>query len=377
MPKVKAVKQKKEKQKREKRSVTKPPRWFLTTFIVIGLTVLALLWALPQLPRKPTAQPEVDYQGIIELWNVESFEGGSGSRSSWLTNKSAKFESKHKGLFVHVTTLTMYELEQKLQDGQTFDMICFSRGAGNLVKDRLIPQTESVGFVRDNFMLSGQLDGKQYAVPLYAGAYCLFARAQQLNEEDLLSKALTQTYSRKIGKTTIELSPLVCGYTDFNSPLTALAMSGGRGNANSLDESVTQYQAYEQFVSNKSAVTLLGTQRDLFRLNQRESNGKIEQLSFAPLYGYTDLVQYVGVSSSACEKENACVEYIKYLLTEETQSALTDISMFSVLEKSIYTSNARYVACEQALTNAFVPNVFVDADVIAGQRQTARATLNI
>lgn len=379
MSKIKVVKEKKTKRpKRGQSNVTsktrKLPKFAITAVAAVVVAAVALIWALPNLPLRPSAHPQDGYKGVIELWNVESFEGGSGSRSSWLTGRSAKFEAKHSGLFVHVTTLTDAELTQKIADGQTFDIICFSRGSGDEVKEMLAPIDADTSAVRDNMLLAGQIGGKQYAVPLYAGAYCLFARQSQLVQDDLLSKALTQTYTRKIGKNTIELSPMVCGFTPYNSPLTALAMSGGKGNASSIAENVTQYQAYEKFVSNKSSVTLLGTQRDLFRLNQREENGKIEELGFYPLAGYTDLVQFVGVSSSCGEKFSACEEYISYLLSAEAQQTLVNLSLFSVLDTALYTDR-RYSSLETGLAQAFVPNAFVDAEIIAGQRQTAKSTL--
>ena len=227
MAKIKVVKEKAPKREKVKGERKPFPKFALVTIAVFAIAVLALLWALPNLPKKPQMHPNASYKGIVELWNVEAFEGGSGSRSSWLTNKSAKFEQKNSGLFVHVTTLTEAEARQKLLDGQTFDMVCFGRGMGDAVKEYLAVLDVPTRNVRDNMLLAGQFDGKQYAVPLYTGAYCLFARSSQLAENELLSKALTQTYTRKIGKNTVELSPLVCGFTAANSPLTALAMSGG------------------------------------------------------------------------------------------------------------------------------------------------------
>ena len=376
MARMKVVKQKPPKQPKVKRDKKPFPKFAFVTVAVFAVAAMVLIWALPNLPQKPPAAAQGGYKGVIELWNVETFEGGSGSRSSWLTARSAKFEAKNTGLFVHVTTLTDSELIGKLADGQTFEMVCFSRGVGDVVKQYLTPLDIESRNVKENMLLAGQVDGKQYAAPLYAGAYCLFARTSQLAEQDLLTKALTQTCTRKIGKNTVELSPLICGFTAANSPLTALAMSGGRGDASGISEAVTQYQAYEQFVSNKTAVTLLGTQRDIFRLSQRESNGKIEALGFCPLTGYTDLVQFVGVSSSCGNKAQSCMQYINYLLSAESQQTVVNLSMFSVLEDGIYTDE-RYTACEKGLSNAFVPNVFVDADVIAHQRQTAKATLRI
>lgn len=377
MSKIKVVRPKKEKKPREKRERKPFPKWVLSVAVVVLISAVALAWALPALPVKPPSQAQTGYKGVIELWNVEAFEGGSGSRSSWLTNKSAKFEKANTGLFVHVTDLTVTELADKLKEGRQFDLICFSRGAGGLIKDYIAPFDGSIGFVRDNFALSGQFDGKQYGVPLYAGAYCLFARSSQLPQDKLVSDALTATFTRKIGKNTVELRPLICGFTQANSPLTALAMAGLRGDASYLDESVTQYQAYEQFVANKTAVTLLGTQRDIFRLGQKESQSKIDELCFAPVAGYTDLVQYLGVSKDCQDKRQSCIEYVKYLLSEETQASLVNLNMFSVLDKPVYPSNARMSACEQALASAFVPNAFVDRDVIANQRQTAKSTLKI
>ena len=363
-------------QKRDMGAKKRKKSIFLPIVVVALVCAVALAWALPQLPIKPQQQAPEGYKGVLELWNVETFEGGIGSREAWLINKAAKFEQANTGLFVHVTTLTVEQLETKLANNESFDLIAFSRGAGCLLQDRLAPISTGVGFVRENFLVSGQMDGNQYAMPLYTGVYCLFARIEQLSADQLLQNALTQTYTRKVGKTTVELQPLVCGFTPYNSPLSALAMSGGKGKASGISESVTQYQAYEQFVANRTAVTLLGTQRDIYRLSQRESNGKIEQLGFAPLGGYTDLVQYIGVSAAAGDKASSCEEYISYLLSEATQSTLVNLSMFSVLDATFYTSD-RYMDCEQMLGSAYVPNVFGDAAAITRQRDTARATLNM
>ena len=375
--KVKTVKPEKEKVKKNTKDKLdkKKVAAFATAVVVVLSCAALLLWALPNLPVKPQKQQALTYQGVLEMWNVESFEGGVGSREAWLINRAAKFESTNKGLFVHVTTLTVEQAAAKIEEGQNFDMICFSRGVGSLVKEQLAPYTGKVGSILDNFLLSGQLEGKQYAVPLYSGAYCLFARTEQLSADRLLSDALTAKYTRKIGKNTVELQPLVCGFTPYNSPLSALALSGGKGKAK-VSEDTTQYEAYEQFVANKTAVTLLGTQRDMYRLSQRESNGKIDKLAFVPLTGYTDLVQYVATSANAGDKANACEQFTEYLISDVSQSTLVNLSLFSVLDTTFYTAD-RYVQCESALSSAYVPNVFGDAEAIQNQRKTALATLNM
>lgn len=367
---VKPEKQKKARQFNKQKFVS-----LVTALCVVVGCAALLLWALPNLPTKPQTQQPLSYQGVVEMWNVESFEGGVGSREAWLIGRAAKFEAANKGLFVHVTTLSVEQLTTKLAEGQSYDMICFSRGVGSLVKEQLAAFSGSLGNIKSNYLVSGQVESKQYAVPLYSGAYCLFARTAQLSADRLLEEALTATYTRKIGKNTVELQPLVCGFTDYNSPLSALALSGGKGKAN-VKEDVTQYQAYEQFVANQTAVTLLGTQRDMYRLSQRESNGKIDALGFAPLTGYTDLVQYVGISSTAGDKADACQRFVEYLTSTEAQSTLVNLSLFAVVDATFYTSD-RYAQCEASLGNAYVPNVFGDADAIANQRATAKATLTM
>lgn len=378
MKKVKVVRPKPAKERRIRRACggeksKKRLKVLVPVLLLIFAAIGVLMWALPMLPQKPINVPAKNYQGVIELWNVEAFEGGSGSRESWIVSKAAKYEQSNKGLFVHVTTLTTQQLEDKLAQDQPFDIICFSRGAGNIVKDKL-RQLETQAALKENFLVAGQINGTQYALPLYAGAYCLFARQTQLGaDKDVIASALSATFSRKIGKNTVELKPLVCGFTDYNSPFSALAMSGGKGKAQP-DEQTTQYQAYEQFVANKTAVTLLGTQRDLYRLSKREADGKIEQLTFAPLGGYTDLVQYLGISASCTDKLEACNGFVEYLLSDGVQSTLVNLSMFSALQAEYYTTD-RYSACEKALFDAYVPNVFGDSEAIKSQRKTAVTTL--
>lgn len=369
---MKTVKQKENKPAKRR----KLPKCVIPLVLLIVFSAATLIVVLPRLPQKPQETPTKGYQGVLELWNVETFEGGSGSRSSWITARAAKFEQSHEGLFVHVTNLNVTQLQEKLDAGDTFDILCFSRGVGCLVQGLLQPYGGSVADIKGNLLLSGEVDNTVYALPLYVGSYCLFAREAQLDaSKTLLSSALTNTYTRKVGKHTYNLAPLVCGFTDYNSPLSALAMSGGKGKV-SVSEDVTQYSAYESFIGNKTAVTLLGTQRDLYRLGKREEMGKIEKLVYCPLVGYTDLVQYLAISSTCGDKLQSCTEFLQYAVSEASQQTLCNINMFSVLEQTFYTQPV-YLQCEQGLAKAYVPNAFGDKDAVTSQRKTAITTLGM
>ena len=65
---------------------------------LVAFVCAVIVFVLPALPQKPAAKAKTDgYAGVLELWNVESFEGGCGSRQAWLTGRAAKFENKNKG----------------------------------------------------------------------------------------------------------------------------------------------------------------------------------------------------------------------------------------------------------------------------------------
>lgn len=151
-------------------------------------------------------------------------------------------------------------------------------------------------------------------------------------------------------------------------------MSGGKGKV-IPDESVSQYEAYEKFVGNKTAVTLLGTQRDLYRLSQREKNGKIEALQCCALSGYNDLLQYIAVSTES-EKPSCCMEFLQFLVSEQSQQTLVYLNLFSVLQQNYYTTE-RYAQAEQNLSSAYVPNVFGDEISVGVQRDAALKTLEM
>ena len=372
MSKIRVVKPKsKQKEKKVLHLKRLTPQLIAQALVVVAIAGV-FIFAMPNLPQTPTMDTNATYQGVINLWLVDSFEGGSGSRQSWFTKRSAQFESQNKGVFVCVTSLTESQLHDKLASGQKFDLICFSRGVGAKIASKLAPMDVDFGCVMDNFSASGKLHNATYAVPIFAGTYCVFARKSQQNG-DVLANCLTTTFTKKVGKNTVELAPLVCGFANYNSPLTALAKSGVKGTF-TPNYNTSQYTAYEQFVANKTAVTLLGTQRDMYRLGKRLELGKMEELLFAPLTAYTDLISYVGVSRDTPNRA-ICQRYVQYLLTDKVQQSVVDISMFSVTRQDLYTS-AWYSACEKGLATAVVPNVFADNASILDARSSALKELN-
>ena len=67
---------------------------------------------LPLLNASPTQQGV--FRGVLDLWHVETFEGGSSSRKSWLNSVARQFEKANKGIYVCVTTYTHQQAIDKL-----------------------------------------------------------------------------------------------------------------------------------------------------------------------------------------------------------------------------------------------------------------------
>ena len=310
---------------------------------------------LPLLNASPTQQGV--FRGVLDLWHVETFEGGSSSRKSWLNSVARQFEKANKGIYVCVTTYTHQQAIDKLSAGESFDLVSFSVGTGNALLACLRPLETSTQYVLDNFLTAGSVGNTQYALAYSTGFYALFARQKHLDTlgiDDLVSNASNCGMQVKVGKNKLTLASLGWGTGEFNSPLSALG-----GNEKGCSK-LTQYQAYEQFVGGKNFVVLLGTQRDVYRLSNKVSQGKIDDLAFSVLPSYTDLVQYVGISNSAGQKTEYCQSFVEHLASKSVQLSLSDIYLLSPTNLTVYADGWMKQA-QDCLPNFYVPNAFVDS----------------
>ena len=137
-----------------------------------------------------------------------------------------------------------------------------------------------------------------------------------------------------------------CGTTGYTKPENLYSSL----NINvSIEES--QYEAYKSFVYDDS-VSLLGTGRDVFRINNLNKIGRANA-SITPVDSYTDLIQYLGIINKDLYTE----EFVKILVSDEYQSELNKYSLFSVKYDKIY-SEGIYSDMENAIYRCSVPNVF-------------------
>lgn len=90
----------------------------VAVILLCAFMLAAPFVVLPNLPRSDLFVAEARFEGILELWHIESFEGGVGSRAGWLKRRSAAFEKQNKGCLVNVTVLTAEQAVEKLEAGE-------------------------------------------------------------------------------------------------------------------------------------------------------------------------------------------------------------------------------------------------------------------
>ena len=324
-------------------------------------------------------QNEIEYYGVIELWNVDTFEGGSVARSLWLQKRSMEIEKAHPGTFIIVRNMTKDQAILNLENGNKPTLISYGIGFGSVVLPYLTNYTGTVN-VRDDLLKGGMINNTIYALPYILGGYAVIANEVLLQNlevgENLLEAVLTS--SIKKSKTTIpSLSIAGAGNTNASLALYFNAQNKVSENASISEEafSLDAYSAYEQFVLKNSSTFLLGTQRDVYRCNNRQNNHTDEQYTYLPLGGFSDLIQYISIFETDAATKEMCEAFLSHITNEKTQKTLSSIYMFNVCNQSIYT-DVFYKEWESVLLNELKTfPVFLDDANIQNKIEVATKAL--
>lgn len=300
---------------------------FILLYIAIApITVFPLL---KQSQGMVNQEIQIDYMGILELWNVDTFEGGSVSRTSFLQKRAMEFEKQHTGTFIMVQSMTMEQALLNIENGNLPDMISFGIGLGDEIVDYLSPINFDAK-VRQDLISAGKFNNVQLAVPFILGGYTI------INETN------SQFDKKQI------INSLGCGMNGCNNGLLALSLDGY--TAKKLYENNSQldtFSAYDKYLDKKFDC-LLGTQRDLYRVLNRIEKGNMTARSFCDISSFTDLVQYIAISSKDNIKKEISSQFVKYLLSDVCQQKLSSINMFSVNNSGLYCDD-EFASMERAL----------------------------
>lgn len=217
----------------------------------------------------------------LELWHVDGFEGGTGSRAAFLRSISAEYEKKY-GVCVTVKTQTEQSVAEFFARGIFPDILSYGNGV-----------QPPYAMLRK----TGRQEPYDYALPWCAGGYVAISRKGAAADKAIIS----------VQKHT--LPRLAVFFSDIK-------LSEGIVEVDSVN-------AVYEFYADKNAL-LIGTQRDLYRLE-----GKGFDLDVAPLCGFNDIYQYVSVISEDGKRARQAVEFIDYLTCEGVQARLKKIGMRS------------------------------------------------
>ncbi len=298
---------------------------------------------------------------VLSLVHVETFEGGLTSRATFLEKQATAFNKKNTDVYITVKTLTPEQL--KLNYSKNFcDIISFGFGVGDIVKDDLLTLPK-VSF-REDFLEACLIDKNLVAYPYMFGGYTAITREQTFNnfnfeKNDL--KNLGNIIIKNKNKTEYSLGFSKSAYTNIAESLVVNNVSTNEEYF--YENNLSPYEMYENFLGGKFA-TLIGTNRDVIRLKDRELKGTVSSLVYNYLEGYTDLVQYIGILSDSIEKQEISKEFLKFIMEDDTQKSLAKVGLFSPVLDSIY-ENGFLKEQETILSKKLkVPSAFLSLEEI-------------
>lgn len=221
---------------------------------------------------------------ILRVWNVDTFDGGKGSRTSFLKKAARSCEKKREGVYYLVLSYTLEGALAAFEKGDYPDAISFGVGLEHLVQ-----RAVELPF----FFAGGSIDGKCYAYPWCKGFYALFSLTDHFDEE---------------GKVAISSG-------GNNLSAVSAALEGIEG------EYLDGISAYTGFLSG-SYRYLLGTQRDFCRFQTRGVS-----VFYKILPAFCDLYQYFSILTPS-KKED-----LLFLLNELLASSVDSIGMLPPLKE--------------------------------------------
>ncbi len=209
-------------------------------------------------PQKSNA--ENNDKSVLQLWQIDSFEGGKGSRADYLQKKANAF-SKEYGAYVTVTALSAEAAVLNLENGNIPDLISYGAGICGL----------------ESYIGS--------FTTWCHGGYCLLAVDANADFTDVNA----------------ENTVINSGKNNYTS---AAAMFYGLQNA----EYEKPSGAYVKLI-NGDYKYLLGTQRDIFRLKTRGVGFTVK-----PVTEFNDLYQNISVVDKSANISVA-QRFVGYLMS--------------------------------------------------------------
>ena len=347
---------------------------------MLAFLVLTPVFLLPKLISQPFPRGMASAEeSFLMLWSVETTEAGSGGLNGFLEKRALNYEKTNKGVFVVVKKLTPEQLVLQLENGNLPDIISFGLGVGELIESKLVSYTGRLS-VRTELAEAGKTNNQQKAVAWSMGGYLLAARSGVLESgQSVLAQALNTGAVGKKGASTYSLTTGGVSNVGLLALVSADKSLRITGKTNALNPNIhaqTQYEAYAEFVSSSASNILLGSQRDYARLINREKNGNMLVCRYEFLSGFSDIVNYMGITTSDTVKHKHATRFIEYLTSGGVQSMLTSIGMFAINGLNYHTESG-YREYENAINKPIKTiNVFTSHSKLDELKSLCLSALN-
>ena len=279
---------------------------------------------------------------VLNVWHIESFEGGKKNRKKYLEEIGIKFNKINPNLFVSILSITEEQLALNLQSGLSADVYSFSIGSGDLLKNNLknLPQNK---VIREDLQEFGKIGEEILAYPYMLSCYVAISR------NDIDNQTLVQKLNVKNKKEKYSF-----GFSlnnNLNIPKALIEKGVLNLNKDVFLDSNSTYEAYVNFV-NGNFNSLIGTMRDYYRCKNREDLGKLFSCSYEFLSEYTDLIQFASVDKNLSEeKSDVAQSFLNFLLSDYSQNKIKDCGLFTTTNLKIY-ENTEFFSIEQKLTKS-------------------------
>ena len=268
----------------------------LAAITLIFAVVFTLFFGRYKIVEGGVNTERAEYKGVLTLWQIDSFEGGTGSRKQFLLKAARGFEKENSGVLVMVINQTVDGAKACFDKGEYPDLISFGCGVDVSSYTKITPTKKVLG---------GLIGSDCYATAWCKGGYVLIFNNALVDENSINGS---------------EFDGLLVSQGEFTQPLAALCFENII--ANNI-ETLKPFDAYVKFTSGK-VKCFLGTQRDIVRLNNRGM-----EYTARPLEKFCDLYQYISVTSTDALKNYYANLFVEYLVSDKVQKSLNDISMFS------------------------------------------------
>lgn len=263
---------------------------------------------------------------VLTLYNVETFEGGTNSRTSYLQKQAMKFNKKYGNCYVVIKTLSPDQMALNIRNNNLPDLYSFGVGVGSYIQG-FLTELDGNSKIRSDLLKYGKKSGKLLAYPYILSGYTLISYEKYLLEDENLSSLVTADAKKNI---------LGLSLSNAFNGAEALSQNEVTLSESDLLETTSSYDAYKNFLSKKTK-SLLGTARDLARCKNREDLGTLGACAYNFLGGYSDLVQYISVvDNGSSVKMLFAKEFATFLTSEDAQNDLADYGLFSTLKNNIY-----------------------------------------